>query len=198
MSCGLVEFATGERPRAAGAGDEGGGWAATLGAAAPPWTVIAVASLCSVRYRCFAGSKYENASIGRLCLFSLGETTISKVFVPLMPTSSSCLNLEDGGYLCQPRSSSSNGAFTRSKLPRPEMVDVTVIGSPTCTLFGLASVAIVKLPIAPEKLGGAFGGRGFTSSGTGSLVTCTSRRSPNCANGFEKNGSEKGSSKSNK
>jgi len=33
---------------------------------------------------------------------------------------------------------------------------VTVIGSPTCTLFGLASVAMVKLPIAPEKLGGAF------------------------------------------
>src|SRR5207342_2135098 len=159
-------------------------------------TVIAIDSLCSVTYCSFAGSKYENASTGRVCLFSLGESTISNVFVPLMPTSSSCLNLEDGGYLCHPRSSSSNGAFTRSKLPRPEIVVVTVIGSPTCTLFGLASVAMVKLPIAPEKLGGAFGGSGFTSSGTGSLVIWTSRRSPNCANGFEKNGSEKGSSRS--
>src|SRR6266850_1800470 len=116
MSCGLVEFGTGARPRAV-AGDEDGGWAATAGAAAPPWTVIAVGSLCSVTYCSFAGSKYENASTGRLCLFSLGETTISKLFVPLMPTSSSCLNFEDGGYLCQPRSSSSTGAFTRSKLP---------------------------------------------------------------------------------
>src|SRR6266481_2059171 len=197
MSCGLVEFGTGLRPRAV-AGDEDGGWAATAGAAAPPWTAIAIGSLCSVTYCSFAGSKYENASTGRLCLFSLGETTISKLFVPLIPTSSSCLNLEDGGYLCQPRSSSSNGAFTRSKLPRPEIVVVTVIGSPTCTLFGLASVAMVKLPIAPEKLGGAFGGSGFTSSATGSLLIWMSRRSPSCANGFEKNGSEKGSSRSNR
>src|SRR5262245_8847865 len=182
MSCGLLEFRTGALPRAAAAGRR----AATAGAAAPPWTVIAVGSLCSVTYCSFAGSKYENASTGKVCLFSLGETTVSKVFVPLMPTSSSCLNLEDGGYLCQPRSSSSNGAFTRSKLPRPEIVVVTVIGSPTCTLLGLASVAMVKLPIAPEKLGGAFGGSGFTSSDTGSLVIWMSRRSPSSANGFEK------------
>src|SRR5262249_20792968 len=86
----------------------------------------------------------------------------------------------------------------RSKLPRPEMVVVTVIGSPTCTLYGFASVTMAKLPIAPEKLGGAFGGNGFTSSATGSLLIDMSRRSPNWANGFEKNGSEKGSSKSNK
>src|SRR5256886_8724626 len=197
MSCGLVEFGTGLRPRAV-AGDEDGAWAATAGAAAPPWTVIAVGSLCSVTYCSFAGSKYENASGGRLCLFSLGETTISKVFVPLMPTSSSCLNLEDGGYLCHPRSSSSNGAFTRSKFPRPEIVVVTVIGSPTCTLFGFASVVIVKLPIAPEKLGGAFGGNGFTSSATGSLLISTSRRSPILAKGLLKNGSENGSSRSNR
>src|SRR5438093_2751825 len=114
--------------------------------------------------------------------------------MPLIPTSSSCLNFEEGGYLCQPRSSSIMGALTRSKLPRPEIVVVTVIGSPTCTLFGFASVAIVKLPIAPEKLGGAFGGNGFTSSATGWLLICMSRRSPNWANGFEKNGSENGSS----
>jgi len=38
-----------------------------------------------------------------------------------------------------------------------------------CTLFGFASVVIVKFPMAPEKLGGAFGGNGFTSSATGSL-----------------------------
>src|SRR5262245_27821621 len=198
MSCGLVESGVGARPVAPVAGDEAGCWAATAGGAAPPCTVIAVGSLCSVTYCSFAGSKYENASTGRLCLFSLGETTISNVFVPLIPTSSSCLNFEEGGYLCQPRSSSSNGAFTRSKLPRPAIVVVTVIGSPTCTLFGLASVAMVKLPIAPEKLGGAFGGSGFTSSATGSLLIWMSRRSPSCANGFEKNGSEKGSSRSNK
>src|SRR6266481_9024251 len=178
MSCGLVEFGTGAWPRAAVAGDEDGGCAATAGAAAPPWTVIAVGSLCSVTYFSFAGSKYENASTGRLCLFSLGETTISKLFVPLIPTSSSCLNLEEGGYLCQPRSSSSNGAFTRSKLPRPEIALVTVMGSPTCTLLGFASVVITKFPIAPEKLGGAFGGKGFTSSATESLLISTSRRSP--------------------
>src|SRR5215467_3798452 len=198
MSCGLLEFRTRGRPRPAAPGGEVGGWAATAGAAAPPWTVIAVCSLRSVTYWSFVGSKYENASTGRLCLFSLGEITISKLFVPLIPTSSSCLNLEDGGYLCQPRSSSSNGALTRSKLPRPEIVVVTVIGSPTCTLLGLASVAIVKLPIAPEKLSGAFGGSDFTSSATGSLLIWTSRRSPNPANGFEKKGSEKGSSRSNR
>src|SRR5262249_32085151 len=155
-------------------------------------------SLRSVTYCSFAGSKYENASVGRVCFLSLGESTVSKVFVPLMPTSSSCLNFEDGGYLCQPRSSSSTGAFTRSKFPRPEIVVVTVIGSPTCTLFGFASVTMVKLPIAPEKLDGAFGGNGFTSRATGSLLICMSRRSPNWANGLEKNGSENGSSRSNK
>src|SRR6266481_4505902 len=133
-----------------------------------------------------------------VCFFSLGESTISNVLVPLIPTSSSWLNFEEGGYLCQPRSSSIMGAFTRSKLPRPAIVVVTVIGSPTCTLFGFASVAMVKLPIAAEKLGGAFGGNGFTSSATGSLLIDMSRRSPNWANGFEKNGSEKGSSSSNK
>src|SRR5437660_5716551 len=131
-----------------------------------------------VTYCSFTGSKYENASSGNPCVFSLGERTISKVLVPLIPTSSSCLNLDDGGYLCQPCSSSTTGAFTRSKLPRPEIVVVTVIGSPTCTVRGFASVAIVKFPIAPEKLGGAFGGNGFTSSATGSLLISTSRRSP--------------------
>src|SRR6266567_1054958 len=198
MSCGLVEFGTGGCPRAAVAGDEDGGWAATAGAAAPPCTVIAIDSLRSPTYCSFAGSKYENASTGTVCFFSLGENTVSKVFVPLIPTSSSCLNFEDGGYLCQPRSSSTTGAFTRSKLPRPEIVVVTVIGSPTCTLFGLASVAMVKLPTAPEKLGGAFAGSAFTSSATGSLLIWMSRRSPNPANGFEKKGSEKGSSRSNR
>src|SRR5947199_447713 len=198
MSCGLVAFGTGERPFAAVVGAEGAGWAATFGATAPPWTVIGVASLCSVTYCSLAGSKYENASTGRLCFFSLGERTISNVFVPLMPTSSSCLNFEDGGYLCQPCSSSSNGALTRSKFPRPEIVDVTVIGSPTCTLFGFASVAIVKLPIAPEKLGGAFCGNGLTSKATGSLLISTSRRSPNWLNGSEKNGSLNGSSRLNR
>src|SRR5947209_14065013 len=131
-----------------------------------------------VTYCSFTGSKYENASSGNSCFFSLGERTISKVLVPLMPTSSSCLNLDEGGYLCQPCSSSTTGAFTRSKLPRPEIVVVTVIGSPTCTVRGFALVAIVKFPIAPEKLGGAFFGKGFTSSATGSLLISTSRRSP--------------------
>src|SRR5437867_3706882 len=115
-----------------------------------------------------------------------------------MPTSSSCLNLEDGGYLCQPCSSSTTGALTRSKLPRPEIVVVTVMGSPTCTLLGFASVVIVKFPIAPEKLGGAFCGIGFTSTATGSLLISTSRRSPSWPNGSEKNGSENGSSRLNR
>ena len=64
-------------------------------------------------------------------LFWLGAMTVSKAFSPLIPTSSSCLNFDDGGYLCQPRSSSKLGPFIRSKLPRPEIVAVTVIGSPT-------------------------------------------------------------------
>src|SRR5947208_14529764 len=132
------------------------------------------------------------------CFFSFGESTISKVFVPLIPTSSSFLNLEDAGYLCQPRSSSTAVALTRSKLPRPEIVDVTVIGSPTCTLFGFASVVIVKFPIAPEKLGGAFCGNGLTSKATGSLLISTSRRQPNWLNGSEKNGSLNGSSRLNR
>src|SRR4029077_16942986 len=122
------------------------------------------------------------------------ESTISKVFVPLRPTSSSCLNLDDGGYLCQPRSSSTTGALTRSQFPRPAIVVVTVIVSPTWTVFGFASVVMVKFPIAPEKLGGAFFGKGFTSSATGSLLISTSRRSPSCPDGFEKKGSENGSS----
>src|SRR5207237_4226698 len=130
--------------------------------------------------------------------FSLGETTVSKLFSPLIPTSSSCLNLEEGGYLCQPRSSSSAGALTRSKLPRPEIFDLTVIGSPVCTLVGLASVAIVKVPTAPEKPGGALGGNGFTSNSTGSLCISTSRRSAKRPNGSAKRGSENGSSKLNR
>src|SRR6266487_6497550 len=196
MSCGFVVAGA---AAVAGVGDPGRSATGALGlVAAPPCTELALGSLRSVTYCSFTGSKYEKAITGTFCFFSFGESTVSKVFVPLMPTSSSCLNLEDGGYLCQPRSSSSNGAFTRSKLPRPEIVVVTVIGSPTCTLFGLASVAMVKLPIAPEKLGGAFAGSAFTSSATGSLLIWMSRRSPNCANGFEKKGSENGSSRSNR
>src|ERR1043166_5983504 len=193
MSCG---FGDGLPATAGGGVATGCDPVAFGGAAAPPWTLIGIASLRSVTYFSCSGSKYEKARGGRACFFSLGEITVSKVFAPLIPTSSSCLNLPDGGYLCQPCSSSSAGALTRSKFPRPEIVDVTVIGSPACTVFGLASVAIVKLPIAPEKLGGAFGGSGFTSSATGSLLIWISRRSPNCANGFEKNGSENGSSRS--
>src|SRR5438132_6329971 len=147
------------------------------GAGAPPWTVIGIASLRSVRYFSLSGSKYENARGGRVCFLSFGEITVSKVFVPLIPTSSSCLNLADGGYLCQPCSSSKAGTLTRSKLPRPEIVDVTVIGSPACTFFGWASVVIVKFPTAPEKLGGAFAASGFTSKVAGSLSTSISRRS---------------------
>src|SRR6266446_2136607 len=177
MSCGFV--VAGAAAAVAGVGDPGRSATGALGVvAAPPCTVIATGSLRTVTYCSFTGSKYENANTGTACFFSLGESTVSKVFVPLMPTSSSCLNLEDGGYLCQPRSSSTTGALTRSKLPRPEIAVVTVMGSPTCRLLGLASVDIVKLPIAPEKLGGAFGGNGFTSSATGSLLISTSRRSP--------------------
>src|SRR5207244_897778 len=121
--------------------------------------------------------------------------TISKVFSPLIPTSSSCLNFEDGGYLCQPRSSSSAGPFIRSKFPWPLIVDVTVIGSPTCTVFGFASVVIVKLPTAPEKFTGAFGGSAFTLRVAVSLRIGSSARSPIAPNGSLKNGSENGSSK---
>src|SRR5205823_9738588 len=114
------------------------------------------------------------------------------------PRDSSVWVVEDVVYVCQPRSSSNAGALTRSKLPRPEIVYVTLIGSPTCTLFGFASVVIVKFPIAPEKLDGAFCGNGLTSNATGSLLISTSRRSPNWLNGSEKNGSENGSSRLNK
>ena len=115
-----------------------------------------------------------------------------------MPTSSSCLNFEDGGYLCHPRSSSRAGPFIRSKFPRPLIVDVTVIGSPTCTVFGFASTAMVKLPIAPEKFGGALVGSGFTLSVAVSLLIGSSVRSPILPKGSLKNGSEKGSSKLNR
>src|SRR5436305_2345676 len=124
--------------------------------------------------------------------------TVSNVFSPLIPTSSSCLNFEDGGYLCQPCSSSKLGPVIRSKFPRPEIVAATVIGSPSCNFFGFASTAIVKLPIAPEKFGGAFGGNGFTFNATVSLRIGSSVRSPRFPNGSLKNGSEKGSSMLNK
>src|ERR1700730_3571182 len=128
------------------------------------------------------------------CFFSLGDRTISKVFVPLIPTSSSCLNLEEGGYLCQPRSSSSAGPLTLSKLPRPPIVDITVIGSPTCTFFGFAYTVMLKLPTAPENLAGPPGGNGLTSSGAASLTIGTSRRSPVRPKGSAKNRSENGPS----
>src|SRR4029077_4008359 len=110
-----------------------------------------------------------------------------------MPTSSSCLKFDDGGYLCQPRSSLSSGAFIRSKFPRPEIAALIVIGSPTCSRFGSASAVIEKLPTAPEKVGGAPAGNAFTSNETGSLLTlisCCSIRPPN---GTVKKGSENGS-----
>src|ERR1044072_8709832 len=190
MSCGLFAFGTGDATRAAVAGvaDPGGVPPAPDATAAPPSTLIGIGSLCSVTYCSFTGSKYENASSGSPCFFSLGESTISKVLVPLRPTSSSCLNLDDGGYLCQLRSSSITGALILSKLLRPEIVFVTVMGSPTCTVLGFASVVIVKFPIAPEKLGGAFGGNGFTSSATGSLLTISFSCLP-LSNGSAKNGS---------
>src|ERR1700730_7509259 len=119
-----------------------------------------------------------------LDFFSLGEITISKVLPPLIPTSSSCLNFADGGYLCQPRSSSRDGAPMRSKLPRPEIVDVTVIGSPTCRFFGFASTVMAKWPTAPEKLAGELAGSGFISSATGSLFSKSFVGSPeNTPNG---------------
>src|SRR5207244_12830633 len=149
---GLVAVETGGRAApVAGVGDPG--WeAAFCATAAPPSRLIGIGSLCRVIYCSFAGSKYENASGGSPCFFSFGESTISKVLVPLRPTSSSCLNLDDGGYLCQPRSSSMAGALTRSKLPRPEIVVVTVIGSPTCTVLGCASLVIDKFPLSSEHL----------------------------------------------
>src|ERR1700719_302199 len=129
-----------------------------------------------------------------LDFFSLGEITISKVLPPLIPTSSSCLNFADGGYLCQPRSSSRDGAPMRSKLPRPEIVDVTVIGSPTCRFFGFASTVMAKWPTAPEKLAGELAGSGFISSATGSLFSKSFVGSPeNAPKGSLRNGSSNGS-----
>ena len=126
--------------------------------------------------------------------FSLGETTNSNVFVPLIPTSSSCLKFDDGGYLCQPRSSLSSGASIRSKFPRPEIAALIVIGSPIWTRFGFASAVIEKLPTAPEKVGGAPAGNAFTSNETGSLLTSISCCSISPPNGSAKKGSENGSS----
>src|SRR5437763_17043823 len=54
---------------------------------------------------------------------------------------------------------------------------------------------MVKVPIAPEKPDGAFGGKGLAFSVTDSLLTCTSARSPILPKGSAKNGSENGSSK---
>src|SRR5438128_11970211 len=122
--------------------------------------------------------------------FSFGESTISNVFVPLIPTSSSYLHLEDGGSLCQPRSSSTAGALTRSKLPRPEIVDVTVIGSPTCTLFGFASVVIVKFHIAPQNLAGGFCGTAFAPHATASVLVPPWPRPPNAFHASQKSGPE--------
>src|SRR5437660_6833824 len=115
-----------------------------------------------------------------------------------MPTSPSCLNFAEGGYLSLPRSAPSADPFVRSKFPRPLIVDVTVIGSPACTVFGFASTAMVKLPIAPEKFGGALVGSGFTLSVAVSLLIGSSVRSPMLPKGSLKNGSEKGSSKLNR
>src|SRR5947208_2673254 len=66
------------------------------GVGAPPWTLIGIASLRSVKYFSLSGSKYENARGGRACFFSFGEITVSKVFAPLIPTSSSCLKRSKG------------------------------------------------------------------------------------------------------
>src|ERR1700724_3785023 len=57
---------------------------------------------------------------------------------------------------------------------------------------------MVKFPIAPEKLGGAFGGNGFTFRVTASLLIGSSDRSPMLPNGSLKKGSENGSSRLNK
>src|SRR5690348_8409899 len=57
---------------------------------------------------------------------------------------------------------------------------------------------MVKLPIAPEKPGGAFGGSGFTLSVSDSLLIVTSVRSPRLPNGSAKKGSENGSSRLNR
>ena len=122
----------------------------------------------------------ERIEIGKqlhrdLILAFIRTGPVSNVFVPLIPTSSSCLKSAEGGYLCQPFSSSKEGPVTRSKLPRPEILAVTVTGSPTLMLFGFASPVIVKLPTAPPKLGGALGGNAFTSMFTRSAFSLTSR-----------------------
>src|SRR5438477_12594337 len=113
MSCGFGAA----RVAAAAAGVMTAGCdAAVVGAvtdwAGAPETRTAIGWLLSVTYFSFAGSKNEKTSGGMARLFSFGEITISNVFAPLMPTSSSCLKLEVGGYLCQPWSSCSSAAFT--------------------------------------------------------------------------------------
>src|SRR6266403_3393617 len=193
MSCGFgVGFAGSAAAAVAGDADPGGDTAAAAGA--PPSTRIGIALLLSVTYCSFAGSKNEKTKGEIACFFSFGERTVSNVLAPLIPTSSSCLNLAEGGYLCHPCSSSSAGAGTRSKLPRPDTAAVTVIGSPTCTLFGLASTVMEKFPIAPEKSAGGLVGKGFTSSVNSSLSTGTSCFSADLPKGSAKKGSEKKSS----
>src|SRR5437867_12729441 len=85
------------------AGAAAPGWAVTmLGVgAAPPSTRIGIASLFKVTYCSFCGSKNEKTKDEIACFFSFGERTVSNIFSPLIPTLSSCLNLEEGGYLCQ-------------------------------------------------------------------------------------------------
>src|SRR4051794_396109 len=117
MSCGFDVAAVVGGAAVADGGDAWG-WAAGGGLAAAwavPSTRTGIASLRNVTYFSFAGSKKENTKGAMLCFLSLGESTISNVLVPLIPTSSSCLNLGDGGYLCHPRSSSNAGPSIRSK-----------------------------------------------------------------------------------
>src|SRR5438552_6460243 len=193
MSCGFgVGFAGGAAAAVVGVADPGGDTAAAAGP--PPSTRIGIVLFLRVTYCSFTGSKYEKIKGGMACFFSFGERTVSNVLAPLIPTSSSCLNLAEGGYLCHPWSFSSAGAVTRSKLPRPDTAAVTVIGSPTCTLFGLASTVMEKFPIAPEKSAGGLAGKGFTSSVTSSLSIGTSCFSVDLPKGSAKKGSEKKSS----
>src|SRR5438067_6098148 len=67
------------------------------GCCGAPSTVTAVRPPESVTYFSVIGSKYDHWSAGSLSFFSLGITAISKVFVPLIPTSSSAWNFADGG-----------------------------------------------------------------------------------------------------
>src|ERR1700730_8565096 len=85
---------------AEGAAVADGTAAATAGVAAgaaPPSMVNGIGSLWSVTYFSLTGSKNEKTSGGNLSFRSLALTTISKLFVPLMPTSSSWVNFSDGG-----------------------------------------------------------------------------------------------------